>query len=185
MADDDIGIVPFLVDMNLLDNEIENGQNQITIFNFMNQAKERNIIQLTERTCKGEYSGFFSKYDAFSSLTLAYDTLFTHLVKNHVIKREVKLASVITWNHVYTIDHNLIKLSNLERILQNDNLPPSLKCYNIDCKKLHEFLSTYKYSRGAMIKFINKGRKSTGGGTPKRKIVKTRKVSTRKTRSIR
>jgi len=144
----------------LLDKALEVRNNEIKFYNFIAQTSDSKILML-KTGCERK----IAESDA-------YYLLYWHLVKKKVIKSEILLTSVFTWDYIHTIDKNQIKTEeNLKKLLdENDkDFPDFLKCYSIDHKKLHTFLENYKNSPSDELNIITGNPKKNSKGNPKKK----------------
>ena len=152
---------------------IETTGNQIKFDNFVQQAKDKGVLTKTD-DCKAEQNGTLGIYNA-------YEELYAYLKYKKIIKSTAEAASIMTFETVDTINKDLIKESDIKRLVNKDNkdFPTSLKCYSIKHDKLSDLLEHYKYSATNEFKVIG------GLVSGKRRNTKRRRNTRRRTQKRR
>lgn len=151
-----------------LDRHVEKSNNEIKFENFVQQAKEANILTPKDKNskCVIKRTLLFKEFDyevdnSTMDIKEAYDDLYKYLVNINVITNNIDKASIITWDNVQTINKDLISIDKLKKLIKEDNqnFTPLLKCYNINIKKLSYLLNNYNYNYTDKIDFWIKGGK--------------------------
>ena len=152
---------------------IEKTGNQIKFENFVQQAKDKGVLTKIDG-CKPEQNGLFGA--SFVGIDDAYLELYNYLIKKNIIKSTAGAASLVTFDSIDTINKDLIKESDVKRLVDKDNkdFPKSLKCYTIHHTKLSDFLEGYKYSATNELKVIR------GLASSKRRNIKRRRNTRRR-----
>jgi hypothetical protein len=119
---------------------------QIKVENFVPQARKRGILKATE-TCDEDRNPVFE----------AYEDLYTYLIKKNVVKSEVGVVSLATFDSVQTINDALTSESDLKKLINKDNgdFPKKLDCYTIHHKELSDLLEHYKYSAANELNYYS------------------------------
>jgi len=124
-------------------------QNQIKLENFIINGKKDELIRL-KPNCSIEIKGWFSSGtqqidDKF--LNGAYMELYDYLIKKKIINSRLGVATFFTADFIHTINKDLIEKNVLTEKLKdtNQDFPKLLKCYEINCDKLSNFLKKYTY----------------------------------------
>ena len=152
---------------------IETTGNQIKFDNFVQQAKDKGVLTKTD-DCKAEQNGTLGIYNAYAEL-------YAYLKDKKIIKSTAEAASIMTFETVDTINKDLIKESDIKRLVNKDNkdFPTSLKCYTLYHNKLSDLLEHYKYSATNEFKVLR------GIVSGKRRNTKRRKNTRRRTQKRR
>jgi len=141
----------FLFDMaevEAVNKTAEGSNNEIKKDNFIEQATKLPILEEIPN-CNGK-----------TNPDDMYLELYNYLILKKVITKKVGLATIFTWDIIYTIDKS--KLNNLSTLLNRSNtdFPAALKCYNINYTKLTSFLTNYSYKTLDEYKRFHKGGKN-------------------------
>lgn len=156
--------------------------NEIKDVNFVQQAKDKNIITFIPN-CTIKNFGWLGDITIdpkdTNHLKTVYLNLYDYLVKHNIIIKKFDLTFFFTADFSYKITQNkeLLEIKNLEKILnkQNNDFPKVLKCYTIDYDKLSHLLKNYNNNPTNEVKVL-----TTGGG----KKISNKKISNKKISKI-
>ena len=151
----------------------EKFNNEIKNYNFIVQAKDKNILTLIPN-CKVE-KGWYDDLTDENYLKKMYRILYDYLVKQQIIIQEFGFSFFWTGDFTYTLNKNkeLFEIDNLKNTLNdtNSDFPNELKCYTINYDKLSNLLKTYNNGITNFVKII---------GGKKQKQTKQKQTKTNK-----